>query len=69
MPYIIYIKSFTSAQKAHNYLQKHNIRTSLSRTSVKGKGCGFALKIVDNNTDKAEVCALLNQIGVPCDIP
>lgn len=32
-------------------------------------GCGFSLKIIDNNTNKAEVCALLSSIGVPCDIP
>ena len=69
MPYIIYIKSFTIAQKAHNFLKKNSIQSSLSRTSKKGMGCGFALKITDNRADKAVVCALLRQIGVSCDIP
>ena len=69
MPYSIYIKSFTAAQKAQNFLKKHKIMCSLSRTSNKEQGCGFALKISDNRADKAEVCALLKQIGVPCDIP
>lgn len=69
MPYSIYIKSFTAAQKAHNFLRARNIKCSLMRTSGRGQGCGFALKITDDRADKAEVCALLKQIGVPCDIP
>lgn len=67
MPYSIYIKSFTAAQKARSFLLKHNVKCSLTRTTSKGHGCGFALII--SNTGKAEVCALLKQIGVSCDIP
>lgn len=62
------IKSFTAAQKALRHLQKHGIRCSLERVFSKA-GCGFALKITDNKANKAEVCALLSSIGVPCDIP
>lgn len=62
------IKSFTAAQKALRYLQKHGIRCVVERVFGKA-GCGFALKITDRNTNKAEVCALLGSIGVPCDIP
>lgn len=67
MPYSIYIKSFTAAQKARSFLLKHNVKCSLSKTTSKGRGCGFALTVY--NSGKAEVCALLKQIGVSCDIP
>ena len=62
------IKSFTAAQKALRFLQKHGIRCVVERVFGKA-GCGFALKVTDKNTNKAEVCALLSSIGVPCDIP
>ena len=68
MPYSIYIKSFTSAQKARNLLYQHNIRSMIMHASNKKLGCGFALKITDSRADKAEVCALLKRIGVSCDI-
>ncbi|MCH5204572.1 MAG: hypothetical protein J1F03_07470 [Oscillospiraceae bacterium] len=68
MPYSIYIKSFTAAQKARNLLYQHNIRSVITRTSSKTQGCGFALKILDNSVGKAEVCALLKRIGESCDI-
>ncbi len=66
MPYSIYIKSFTTAQKAHNFLMKHNIRSMIIRSTSKKYGCGFALKI--SGADRAEVCALLRKIGVSCDL-
>lgn len=69
MPYSIYIKSFTSAQKARNFLLKNHIPSLVVRSTSKNQGCGFALKITDNRFGKAEVCALLKQIGVNCDIP
>lgn len=61
------IKSFTAAQKALKFLQKHGIRCVLERSLGKG-GCGFVLKITDKNANKAEVCALLNSVGVPCGL-
>ena len=63
----VYIKSFTQAQKALQLLQRHGIRCKVER-SRGSAGCGFALKVIDNNANKAEVCALLTSIGVPCDI-
>lgn len=64
---IIYIKSFTQAQKALAFLQRHGIRCIVERSFGKA-GCGFALKITDKNVDRAEVCALLGSIGVRCDL-
>ena len=69
MPYSIYIKSFTAAQKARNLLWQNNIRSMIMHASDKTRGCGFALKIVDSRADKATVCGLLKKIGVSCDIP
>lgn len=63
----VYIKSFTAAQKSLRYLQKHGIRCTVER-SFGSNGCGFMLKVNDKSTNKAEVCALLSSIGVPCDI-
>lgn len=65
---IIYIKSFTQAQKALSYLQRHGIRCIIER-SFGRSGCGFALKVTDKSVGQAEVCALLGSIGVSCDIP
>ena len=63
----INIKSFTKAQKAMNFLQKHGIRCGVERTFGRG-GCGFVLKVIDNNASEAEVCALLGSIGVDCGL-
>lgn len=63
----VYIKSFTAAQKALRLLQRHGIRCKVERSNGSA-GCGFALKVIDNNANKAEVCALLTSIGVACDI-
>ena len=64
---IIYIKSFTQAQKALSYLQNHGIHCVVER-SFGRSGCGFALKVTDKNANRAEVCALLGSIGVNCDL-
>lgn len=61
------IKSFTAAQRALRFLQKHGIRCTVER-GFSGGGCGFTLKVIDRNANKAEVCALLDSIGVRCDI-
>lgn len=61
----INIKSFTQAQKAMRYLQQHGIRCMVERSFGKG-GCGFALKVMDKNAGRAEVCALLGSIGIDC---
>lgn len=65
---IIYIKSFTHARKALSFLQKHGIRCIIERSFDNRAGCGFALKVTDNNVSRAEVCALLGSIGVDCDL-
>ncbi len=62
------IKSFTSAQKALKFLQRNGIRCIVER-GFGNTGCGFVLRVTDKNANKAEVCALLSSIGVPCDIP
>lgn len=66
--FTVNIKSFTAASRALKFLQKNGVRCTLER-SFGREGCGFALKITDNSTNKAEVCAMLSSIGVPCDIP
>lgn len=63
----VYIKSFTQAQKSLQLLQRHGIRCRVER-SRGSAGCGFALRVIDQNANKAEVCALLTSIGVACDI-
>ncbi len=63
----INIKSFTRAQKALNYLQKHGIRCIIERRTGRG-GCGFVLKITDSRAQKAEVCALLGAVGINCGL-
>ena len=65
----VYIKSFTHAEKARGHLARHGIRSVIERTSGGGRGCGFILKIWLNSVEPAEVCALLGQIGIACDIP
>lgn len=62
------IKSFTAAQKALKFLQKHGIRCTVER-GFGNAGCGFTLRVTEKNANKAEVCALLSSIGVHCDIP
>lgn len=62
----IKIKSLTKAQKAMAYLQKNGIRCKVERSL--GDGCGFALNVTDQNAVRAEVCALLNNVGVDCDL-
>lgn len=61
------IKSFTTAQKALRFLQKNGFRCVIER-GFGNTGCGFALRVTDKNANKAEVCALLSSIGVPCDL-
>lgn len=63
----VYIKSFTAAQRALRLLQMHGIRCTIEHSFGSG-GCGFMLKVIDQNANKAEVCALLDSIGVRCDI-
>lgn len=66
----VYIRSFTLAEKARGYLARRGIRSMIERTSGGGRGCGFNLKIWLSGADAAaEVCALLGQIGIDCDIP
>lgn len=65
----VYIRSFTHAEKARGFLARHGIRSVIERTSGGGKGCGFILRIRLYGVEPAEVCALLGQIGIACDIP
>lgn len=62
------IKSFTQAQKAAMFLQKHGIRCIVERAFARGSGCGFRLKVTGQGTDKREVCALLSNIGIDCGL-
>ena len=63
----VYIKTFTAAKRGLKFLQKNGIRCTMER-SFGREGCGFALKISDQKTNKAEVCALLSSVGVSCDL-
>ncbi len=63
----IYIKSFTQAQKARNYLAQHDVRCMIERTQNRGQGCGFALNIM-GSVSREKVCALLAEIGVSCGL-
>ena len=69
MNFTIKIKSFTAAQKARSYLQRRGISCLVERNSTKGRGCGFSLRFTNSRAEKAEVCALLGEIGIACDIP
>lgn len=69
MNFIIKTNSFTAAQKARSYLQKRGIRCAVERNVDKARGCGFALRFNNSHAGKAEVCALLGEIGISCDLP
>ncbi len=62
------IKSFTQAQKAAMFLQKHGIRCIVERAFARGSGCSFRVKVTGRGVDKREVCALLNDIGIDCGL-
>ncbi len=62
------IKSFTQAQKAAMFLQKHGVRCIVERAFARGSGCGFRVKVTGRGADKREVCALLNNIGIDCGL-
>ena len=62
------IKSFTQAQKAAMFLQKHGIHCIVERAFARGSGCGFRLKVTERGADKRKICALLNNIGIDCGL-
>ncbi len=64
----INIKSFTQAQKAAMFLQKHGIRCIVERAFARGSGCSFRVKVTGRGVDKREVCALLNNLGIDCGL-
>ena len=66
--FTIYIRSFTTAQKAREHLMRQGVRCIVERTQRRGQGCGFAIRITGGNADRERVCALLRDIGVDCDI-
>ena len=63
--FIINTRSITQAEKARRLLEREGIRSIVERAFGKN-GCGFSLRIFGNRT---EVCALLSQAGISCDIP
>lgn len=69
MNFTIQMQSFTAAQKARSFLQKRGIRCIVERNVNKGRGCVFALRFDNSRAEKAEVCALLREIGISCDLP
>ena len=67
----IYVRSFTQAQKARDFLSRRGIRCMIERTQTRGKGCGFMLHITGSHggtISREEVCSLLGEIGIDCDI-
>ena len=66
--FTIKMRSFTQAEKARSFLAKQGISSLVQRTSGRG-GCAFALIVTrSGGMSKNEVCRLLLQIGVDCDI-
>lgn len=65
--FTIYMKNFTHAQKAYRYLTGKRISCRVERSFGRGQGCGFVLRVT-GGADRNEVCALLSDIGVSCDI-
>lgn len=68
MNFTIQMQSFTEAQKARSFLMKRGFRCFVERNVNKGRGCGFALRFPNSRAEKAEVCALLREIGVSCGL-
>lgn len=64
--FTINMRNFTQAEKARAFLARSGIRSMVRRTTGRG-GCTFSL-MVTGGADKGEVCRLLSQIGVSCDI-
>ena len=64
--FTINMRNFTQAEKARAFLARSGIKSIVRRTTGRG-GCTFSL-MVAGGADKNEVCRLLTQIGVNCDI-
>lgn len=62
--FIINVKSMTQAEKARLFLARHGIKSAVQRTTGRG-GCSFTLRIYG---EPGQVCPLLSQAGVSCDI-
>lgn len=67
MNFKINMLSMTQAQRAMSFLRGKGISCVVERSHERGKGCSFALRVT--NADRTEVCGLLRQIGVRCDLP
>lgn len=63
----IKMQSFTQAEKARSFLAKKGIKSIVQRTTGRG-GCSFALRVTDAGRSIDEICRLLSQIGVGCDL-
>ena len=63
--FYIKMKSATQAEKARVFLMRNGIRSSAERVTGKG-GCSFRLHIFSDR--KGEVCSLLSNIGISCDL-
>ncbi|MGN0648902.1 MAG: hypothetical protein ACI4KM_00550 [Oscillospiraceae bacterium] len=64
--FYIKMKSATQAEKARVFLMRNGIRSSAERVAGKG-GCSFRLRVFSDR--KGEVCSLLSDIGISCDLP
>lgn len=65
--FTIKMQSFTQAEKARAFLAKKGIKSIVQRTTGRG-GCSFTLKITSAGRSADEICRLLSQIGVGCDL-
>lgn len=69
--FTINMRTFTHAQKAQSYLTRKGIMCRVERSFGQGRGCGFLLRVTgarNGSTDKEEICSMLQEIGVNCDI-
>lgn len=64
--FYIKMKSATQAEKARVFLMRNAIRSKTERITGKG-GCSFRLWVWGDR--KGEVCSLLSDIGISCDLP
>lgn len=64
--FYIKMKSATQAEKARVFLMRNGIRSETQRVTGKG-GCAFMLHVFSDS--KGEVCSLLSNTGISCDLP
>lgn len=60
---LIILESFTAANKARNYLRSLKIKATVEKSSTKGGGCSYGIKVSD---EPEKVCRLLSVANIKC---